>query len=404
MEAEFDKQIDTILREMAAGKTLPEKPQVSHLDADELSAYSENALPAQARLRATEHLADCSKCRHILSTLVLLNSEAESEIIHEKSSSIVSIPALPWYRRLFAVPNLAYTMGALVLLLVGSVSFLVYQNSQGEATVAQLEQNQDKVRGPSGASSEGDSAASSSSDSNSATAANVSMPAANSVSNVTSASNRSILPSEESDSKISTEATPNPASPTTVGRVAERTESDDVLSKPATVGTGSGLDARGGEVRDKVAGEPPPAPVATQNVPTTDVVAGQQPVEQNVQMNRAPENTMMPDGQSRNQIGGSPKRSAPAAPRREVNKTIAADSENQKEKKDEGEASRTVGGKTFRSVGGVWTDSAYQGGSMTSVKRGTDGYKKLDSGLQNIGNSLGGTILVVWNGKNYRIQ
>jgi hypothetical protein len=65
---------------------------------------------------------------------------------------------------------------------------------------------------------------------------------------------------------------------------------------------------------------------------------------------------------------------------------------------------KTVNGKTFSNVNGVWTDSAYTGGGTKKVKRSSDDYKKLDQGLQNIGNSLGGTVIVVWNGKAYKIQ
>ena len=72
--------------------------------------------------------------------------------------------------------------------------------------------------------------------------------------------------------------------------------------------------------------------------------------------------------------------------------------------KDSSPETRRVSGKSFRKVDGGWTDTSYSGGQTTTVKRGSDDYRKLDSGLQNVGNSLSGTVIVVWGGKNYKIQ
>ena len=39
------------------------EPLSPHLDADELNSYAEGMVPAPARVRYTEHLADCDLCR-----------------------------------------------------------------------------------------------------------------------------------------------------------------------------------------------------------------------------------------------------------------------------------------------------------------------------------------------------
>ena len=65
---------------------------------------------------------------------------------------------------------------------------------------------------------------------------------------------------------------------------------------------------------------------------------------------------------------------------------------------------RTISGKTFENRDRVWYDSAYHGQATTNVRRGTEEYKKLDGGLRNIANSLGGTVVIVWKEKAYRIQ
>jgi hypothetical protein len=65
---------------------------------------------------------------------------------------------------------------------------------------------------------------------------------------------------------------------------------------------------------------------------------------------------------------------------------------------------REVDGKTFSRVGSVWYDAAYQGQQTRDVRRGTNEYKKLDSGLRSITDTLGGTVVVVWRDGAYRIQ
>ena len=65
---------------------------------------------------------------------------------------------------------------------------------------------------------------------------------------------------------------------------------------------------------------------------------------------------------------------------------------------------RGVGGKTFNNVGGIWFDSAVGKQKQKTVRRGTSEYQKLDAGLRSIADSLGGTVVILWGGKVYRIQ
>ena len=110
----FDKEIDSLLRRTAKGEGV--QTFDAHLDADEISLFAENALTAKARSRSVEHLAQCAKCRKILSNLISFNAETESETIHAGESDIVSVaPVIPWYRRLFAFPQITFAMGALAL-------------------------------------------------------------------------------------------------------------------------------------------------------------------------------------------------------------------------------------------------------------------------------------------------
>ena len=65
---------------------------------------------------------------------------------------------------------------------------------------------------------------------------------------------------------------------------------------------------------------------------------------------------------------------------------------------------KVVGGKTFERKQGVWYDTAYQGRPTINVRRGSEEFNKLEGGLRSIANSLGGTAVIVWGAKAYRIQ
>ena len=75
---EIDLMLRSLAREQSAAAGHPREdgaPAANqgqlHLDADELNAYAENALPSTARLLYTEHLADCERCRKLVVELSL---------------------------------------------------------------------------------------------------------------------------------------------------------------------------------------------------------------------------------------------------------------------------------------------------------------------------------------------
>ena len=65
---------------------------------------------------------------------------------------------------------------------------------------------------------------------------------------------------------------------------------------------------------------------------------------------------------------------------------------------------RQAGGKTFARRDGAWYDSAYHGQPTQNYRRGTDEYSKLDAGLRSIAEQIGGTVVVVWKGKAFRLN
>jgi len=172
---------------------------------------------------------------------------------------------------------------------------------------------------------------------------------------------------------------------------------------------GKGVGRTEGVVTDGVSAEeakpvaaPPPAPVPAGGQPAATAVddkdAESKLKKENLEMSadraktideRSARDTAAPSKKS-----AGPTRSGPAN----------AQLNNQTQNVFNENLARSVGGKTFDNRSGVWYDLAYRNQSTTNVKRGSDEYKKLDSGLRSIAESLEGTIVVVWKSRAYRIQ
>ncbi len=405
MVNEFDKEIDAMLRDLANGDSFAKVLPAPHLDADEISAFAENALPSKARLQTMEHLADCSKCRKFLANTVLLNSENKSEIIHEEVKSFLTLPAIPWYQKLFAFPQLAYTMGALALLLTGMVGLLVWQNSNtSESMVAQKEITADKPYRTGGASSDGEAPANGPYSANTASNAS-SIPANSAANSANSTANYSVgkdvVPM--SPTSVSNSSAPLKSGEDPVLTDKLREESPEVATKSANQPT---------DLAKKEEAQPSATPTLDEDA-NSSAGAGRRELSK---PNEVSQNSVVQNQQNISPDSRDVKRSQTATPppatagavnedeKTESKKAKKVAEKNDDDRKDQNVETRKIGGKTFRQTDGIWMDSSYPGGSTKTVKRGSNDYKKLDSGLQNIGNSLSGTVIVVWGGKNYKIQ
>ena len=80
MRPEPNNDIDLLLRQLTRRNGAPVSEfDEQHLDADELNSYVANALPAAARARYTDHLADCSSCRKLVTQLSAAQGPVPSE-------------------------------------------------------------------------------------------------------------------------------------------------------------------------------------------------------------------------------------------------------------------------------------------------------------------------------------
>jgi hypothetical protein len=362
MELNFDKEIDAILRKARSESSAVAEGFLSHLDADEISAFAENSLPETAKMRCTAHVADCERCRKILSNLILLNAEPASEIVHAETSA----PAIPWYRKIFGLPNgLVYSLGALALVFGALIVFTIIQSVDKNTDVSQVSNTFEKSSAPAPAN------------------ANISIPSANTQAPANASAANSAIVTEANKPVGAANTMPKSASridkeedycqdcgaPTQEER-AKPIDRDLAEDQPVTVDGASG----GGKVGDdKNRAETPKSEADEAKLKTE---------------RQAPSTSI---------LGGVPAT-------KQAKKKV-----NEKSDSEQGETTR-IGGKTFRREGGAWVDSEYQRTSnmilpsLNYVSRGSGEYKKLDDGLRNIAEKLSGVVIVVWKGKAYRIQ
>src|SRR6476469_1754851 len=122
MKQESENEMDLLLRNLGRLKDTSrpegEEADATHLDPDELNAYAEKALPAAAHARYTEHLADCSRCRALVSQLSL----AAGMVVEENLPSAVPMTSgiMAFLSRLFSPMVMRYAVPAMGLIIVAS--------------------------------------------------------------------------------------------------------------------------------------------------------------------------------------------------------------------------------------------------------------------------------------------
>jgi hypothetical protein len=407
MEFEFDKEIDSLLRQTARkgeavfnGKSsLFAASESLHVDADEISLFAENALPVKARSRVTNHLADCDRCRKILSGLIALDSETESENVHAKEIAGAAA-SLPWYKKLFAFPQIAYAMGALALVFSGVIALVVLQNTGGSLNTGMAQKESAPASRDAAKNESVDAAAapetyamsntSTMATGNANSTANT-MMAANTAANSPVKPTPPILAATNSNTALAAREQKPAAQPQAGGAKDTKPETLGELAMAKPVAPGKKEDA--------AKSGPPIRTDDDLRVDKKEVTAA---AKQPAEIAQSPSVVQNQVGILRN----SQRARQPApAPRPEAEKSVAAESmEKAETKKGKSPEMRTAGGKTFRRADGVWYDTAYKGGKTTNIRRGTSEYKKLDSGLRSIAENIGGTVVVVWKDKAYRIQ
>ena len=392
MEVDFDKEMDALLRQSARRGVLIGDVRQVHLDADAIAAFAENAVPEKSRVIYTQHLAECDPCRKTLSNLVTLNAAAEPELAAAAAPAVASVP---WYRKLFTAPNLAYVMGGLVLVFGGLLGLMVLQNSyNADVTVSQMQEPQAIQSAPAHA------------DQTSASVTNTSANS-NSVSNVPGEIPRSVGVAEtETDPNLNSPQ-PSPLPPTDTAAAAAPPPApvvDSIDKAPA----GQPMMKEAPKLaKDDAAKAEEKRAEADQEAGKRksldyDNKSGREVQKNQIQMNQQNQGLMAPNTGS--------KSAGPSQIQRD-NRVYNEDGRLRPVQSERSAPSgsgvsgvRTAGGKKFELKQGAWYDTSYRGQGTKNVRRGTSEYRGLDGGLRSIADSIGGTVVVVWNGKAYRIQ
>ena len=388
MDHDFDKEIDTLLRK-AHGESpvlVGDFASSGHLDADEISAFAENAMPENSRALYSAHLAECTRCRKILSNLLMMNAEEAPAAAPALSAITIAERSMPWYRKLFLFPNLAYVMGSLVLVFSAFLGYTIIQRSGSDgASVSQISETEGTRGGPNAEVEQELSAPASANTMANIAAANSTASSANA--NAAGAAPRAlesggagpkagennfVLDGVDSSSGI---AAAPPAPPPSAG-----------LAKPELKDARERDDLAKEKTQDKGAPEPAQEAAKMDSAMTKQAPGSiSQSQAQSGPMNRN-------ERQYNRQLENLETRRAAAA-----KKSAARDEESPGGRK-------VIAGKTFERKQGVWYDTTYSGHPTINVRRGTAEYNKLDGGLRSIANSLSGVAVIVWGAKAYRVQ
>jgi len=279
---------------------------------------------------------------------------------------------------------LAYTLGALVLVFSGIAAYTVLRNvnSPESAEISQISERQPNGKGMN---SDGGTA-----------------PTESYSSNMTSNTNMMMSNSASMNSSSSASANfSNPALP---------------LAPTAAMNSNAAMRMRedaNQNLRAEAKSLAPPKESADSAATQDSIVAGAPPAKENdyrfdgETQRQQPNQTQNSAAQNQTQIMPDSRNAQQRVPmptalsENEKSRKVQNSKDDKLEKSNE---TTNVSGKIFKRTDNVWYDSAYRGQATINIMRGTNEYKKLDAGLRGVAENLGGTVVVVWKQKAYRIQ
>ena len=404
MKQANNNEVDLLLRSLVRGRDEPALRKLlrsgdrnavasEHLDADELNSYAEGVLPAPARVRYTEHLADCDTCR---SMVIGLTQAAGATTSYELPDHERGLGFWHKLRALLSPAVLRYAVPALVMTAVIGIGLMTLWQPPRHDLVA--------TNQPASSSTSTEQLKPTESPTNGVITETLPMRPKGSQSPAVNESRNEKSFLQDDKTRVA------PGSGIGTGQVA--------TSLPATKDAGqAGQRAGLSELRPSYAPEPKaaapsstPASLSEADKPT--LLAKEQPAKREEQERQR-------DELSRNQASDEhgPNRSAaprtaatPPANRRLDEFSVTRGGPNGPEKKakaPEGE-SRTVSGRRFAREGNSWVDTAYDSSrTPIKVRRGSEQFRALvadEPGLRAIAEQLDGVVIVVWKNRAYRIQ
>jgi hypothetical protein len=413
-----NNEVDLLLRSLARGRDASalqggsrsgdgNRGTSNHLDADELNSYAEGLVPAPARARYTEHLADCDMCRGIVVGLASASGAATRSEIPEQRGGLSFWQKLAAF---FSPAVLRFAVPALVLTAVIGVGMLTLQrradhnylakNEPATSTSPAAELNKQTDSQPTYSTT------------------NDALKQKRAESPAPYASPKEEQYLQDDRSKVAQE------SGTRTGGVAGGV----TVSGAATKDAGQVADTvNRAELRPGYAPEPkagaPAAPTAQtmSEVEKSKPVAKEQPAKlEDRERDRDYYKNSPSDEHGPNRSGAPRSSGTPLSNRRLDGLSAGRGNVDGEEKKDKAGAkgkgldqaneveTRTVSGRRFARQGSTWVDTAYDP-SRTPIKvaRGSEQFRALvadEPQLRAIADQLDGVVIVVWKNRAYRIQ
>lgn len=405
MKQANNNEIDLLLRSLARGEhgdSPLDIPRVSrreeaafsdHLDADELNSFAEGVVPAPARTRYIEHLADCGSCRAMVIDLTRASgATTRYENLERQTESGF------WqnFAALFSAPVLRYAIPALALTAVIAVSFFALRQQRSPDLVAQNEKT------------------------NSAAPVSINQQTEPSVAQSNPQAPKKTAGSPEPRAALESTGDKKTTQADKIGETRSRTEATELDAPAAPSLKDSAASKQGysavvggvaGAGRPVFAPEPPPPPPAAKPVLGEDKAATPKKEE----LARR-EIQKLPLEEEKNQPRDEAGRHGPSRSNAALSTSKRADglmnerAETGAKKKDSDDEveTRSVSGRRFRRQGSAWIDTAYDSSRRTiNISRGTEQFRALiadEPAIRTIAEKLNGIVIVVWNGRAYRIQ
>jgi len=369
MKQETNNEMDLLLRRLGRrdDAVVPE----AHLDADELSAYAENVLPAAARARYTTHLAECSRCRSFVAQL----SSSAGVVATTESAAV---PELSGFRKflasLFTPMVLRYAAPALGLIVVAAIGFVVLRRSQSEPYLARngaAETQQQPVASP---------------------AASISDNYGYRMSDTAPSPGRVNEEKKEKHEPAQPASPPN--APPAVASVDAEVSKEKAAAQPKPE-----------EQRASAANEPPPVKTEPAATPEESPRAEAETVKvQPVAGRQAKKELRVAQREDKDNLARAKKPADAASGSASTGFVVDGAAAAADMKTD----IRTVAGRRFRKHSGVWVDTDYDSSkAAVTLSRGSEQYRALvadEPSIKTIADQLDGEILVVWKGHTYRIR
>ncbi|MFL6207501.1 MAG: zf-HC2 domain-containing protein [Pyrinomonadaceae bacterium] len=473
MKQEFDQEMDSLLRAHArrAGHARAAAMQGAqadaHLDADELSAYAEGALPAPTRTRYTAHLADCDTCRREVALLAGAAGVAD-RLAQQPAIIDESVPVLSWRARLaalFAPGPWRYALPVVALFAVSSVVFLVTRGTREapQSVATQIasapranqapEQNHALAEQPTFNDDKATGVLTDSADTNTTNSTvAVNKPVASPTTATTDAPHELLArneaqagqvaappvvapppkPEQSSDTIApvnqvelsnqnvaanqnagvglnSSQIAQQQPAPTTRGYAPEPPVGDIALAKPQAKKEEAKTEKpKGGAVAD----QPRESERAADKVAASGERGGPRKARETTRAKDRDEAALHGPARSMN----APRDDRATTDRRasEAEETAATARRRPDTESSRGaggaDASerRSVAGRQFRRQKNAWVDTAYRAGQATvQIRRDSEQWRALvadEPDLRRIADALGGEVIVVWHGRTYRIK